>query len=127
MSFRGKNAVFSLSRQASPVLPAVHLSQPHRHLRLQGGDSSSSLISQRRTGDDPLFRECRIWGQDGGVSPIRFLFISRNKIEGWDFQNGRVRSSAEISDKQQFGEILVSENCPKSIPQVKKHSFKKIY
>lgn len=73
MSFRGKKAVFSLSRQASPVLPAVHLSQPHRYLRLQGGDSSFCLISQGKIGDDPLFLECRIWGQDGGVSPYQIL------------------------------------------------------
>ena len=78
-----KKAVFSLSRQASPVLPAVHLSQPHRYLRLQGGDSTFSLVSQGRIGDDPLFWECRIWGQDGFFSPIRFLDISRNKLEGW--------------------------------------------
>ena len=73
-----KKAVFSLSRQPSPVLPAVHLSQPHRYLRLQGGDSTLSLISQGRIGDDPLFRECRVLGGRMG-----FFFrcqILRNQI-----------------------------------------------
>lgn len=77
-----KKAVFSLSRQASPVLPAVHLSQPHRYLRLQGGDSTFSLISQGRIGDDPLFWECRIWGQDGVFFPYQILRRIKKQARG---------------------------------------------